>query len=297
MANKLNTNRVVYAQGGEKMSGIPLRNLENDPKHRYDYSSDFSYDYTTGHYSSRDPKTGKVLKGTGHPTRSKAYDEDKKAGYNWYRGYDGNVYSKTPWEAAYDPMLKSKEPLKRDELGVDINAYKQVGPVYRHLLSLGATPEQAAGITGVFLQESELDHNKVSPKKAKGIAQLLGNKKRMYDTWLRKNKLQDTWKNQTKWVWNDVNNGRDYWQEYYDALKKTVGKHGEFDAEMWESMSKSKYRDYSYKAFREKMNNLSAADLAELFTWTFERPSDKEAYIDNRRAYATQIYNKFNESK
>ena len=62
-------------------------------------------------------------------------------------------------------------------------------------------------------------------------------------------------------------------------------------------MSKSKYRNYSYKAFRKKMNDLNAADLAEVFTWTFERPSEKEAMIENRRDYATQIYNKFNESK
>lgn len=62
-------------------------------------------------------------------------------------------------------------------------------------------------------------------------------------------------------------------------------------------MSKSKYRNYSYEAFRNKMNNLNPADLAEVFTWTFERPSEKEATIENRRDYATQIYNKFNESK
>lgn len=62
-------------------------------------------------------------------------------------------------------------------------------------------------------------------------------------------------------------------------------------------MSKSKYRNYSYEAFRNKMNNLNPADLAEVFTWTFERPSEKEVMIENRRDYATQIYNKFNESK
>lgn len=66
---------------------------------------------------------------------------------------------------------------------------------------------------------------------------------------------------------------------------------------MWESVAKSKYRNYSYEAFRKKMNNLNPADLAEVFTWTFERPGEKEAMIENRRDYATQIYNKFNEGK
>lgn len=73
---------IVYAQDGRKMSGIPLANLENDYKHRYDYSSDFAYDKNTGHYSSRDPQTGKILKGVGHPTRRLAFNADQKAGYN-----------------------------------------------------------------------------------------------------------------------------------------------------------------------------------------------------------------------
>ena len=123
---------IVYAQDGRKMSGIPFANLENDYKERYDYSSDFAYDENTGHYGSRNRQTGKVLKGVGHPTRMLAFNSDQEAGYNWYRGYDGNVYSKTIYEAAYDPMLKSYEPMKQYELGrpANINNYKQVEPVY-----------------------------------------------------------------------------------------------------------------------------------------------------------------------
>lgn len=72
--------------------------------------------------------------------------------------------------------------MKTYELGrpANINNYKQVEPVYNHLLKLGATSEQAAGITGVFLQESELNHNSKSSAGATGIAQLLGAKKRQY---------------------------------------------------------------------------------------------------------------------
>jgi hypothetical protein len=35
-------------------------------------------------------------------------------------------------------------------------------------------------------------------------------------------------------------------------------------------------------------------DIAELFTWTFERPGEQEAHIDQRRNYAQSIYNAFN---
>ena len=73
---------IVYAQKGKKMSGIPYANLIDDPAEHYNYSVDGTYDPKTKHYSSRDPKTGLVLKGIGHPTRRSAYKEDQKLGYD-----------------------------------------------------------------------------------------------------------------------------------------------------------------------------------------------------------------------
>lgn len=96
---------IVYAQKGKKMSGIPYANLIDDPAEHYNYSVDGTYDPKTKHYSSRDPKTGLVLKGIGHPTRRLAYKEDQKLGYDWYEGYDGNTYSYDLFEAAGKPIF------------------------------------------------------------------------------------------------------------------------------------------------------------------------------------------------
>ena len=96
---------IVYARGGIKMSGIPYANLIDDPKERYNYSVDGTYDFETKHYVSRDPNTGLVLKGIGHPTRRLAFKEDQKMGYDWYEGYDGNTYSYNLFEAAGKPIF------------------------------------------------------------------------------------------------------------------------------------------------------------------------------------------------
>jgi hypothetical protein len=34
--------------------------------------------------------------------------------------------------------------------------------------------------------------------------------------------------------------------------------------------------------------------IAELMTWTFERPGKDEAHIDQRKMYANNVYNQFN---
>ena len=47
-----------------------------------------------GHWPSRDPKTGLILKGTNHPTFKLTKEAEKKAGYEIYKGKDGRYYSK-----------------------------------------------------------------------------------------------------------------------------------------------------------------------------------------------------------
>jgi len=49
---------------------------------------------STGHWSSREPKTGRLLKGRKHPTFNKTIEGEKKAGYKIYKGKDGFYYSK-----------------------------------------------------------------------------------------------------------------------------------------------------------------------------------------------------------
>jgi len=47
----------------------------------------------TGHWASRDPKSGLILKGRKHPTFHKTVDGEKKAGYEMYEK-GGRYYSR-----------------------------------------------------------------------------------------------------------------------------------------------------------------------------------------------------------
>ena len=48
----------------------------------------------TGHYSSRNPVTGQILKGKKHPTFHKTVAGEKAAGYEMYKGDDGKYFSR-----------------------------------------------------------------------------------------------------------------------------------------------------------------------------------------------------------
>jgi hypothetical protein len=48
----------------------------------------------TGHWPSRDPKTGLILKGSRHPTFSKTIKGEEKAGMEIYKGRGGRLYSR-----------------------------------------------------------------------------------------------------------------------------------------------------------------------------------------------------------
>jgi hypothetical protein len=47
-----------------------------------------------GHWPSRDPKSGLILKGRKHRTYAKTVAGEKKAGYEIYKGKDGRDYSR-----------------------------------------------------------------------------------------------------------------------------------------------------------------------------------------------------------
>lgn len=47
-----------------------------------------------GHWQSRDPKTGQILKGRSHPTFYKTVEGEKRAGYEIYRKENGKYYSR-----------------------------------------------------------------------------------------------------------------------------------------------------------------------------------------------------------
>ncbi len=76
----------------------------NTPRRQFDPEGT-GYDYEsakqagispddTGHWASRDPKTGLILKGRGHETFHKTIAGEKEAGYEMTKGKDGRYYSK-----------------------------------------------------------------------------------------------------------------------------------------------------------------------------------------------------------
>ena len=48
----------------------------------------------TGHLPSRDPKSGRILKGRKHPTFHKTVEGEKKAGFEIFKGPGGFLFSR-----------------------------------------------------------------------------------------------------------------------------------------------------------------------------------------------------------
>jgi hypothetical protein len=67
------------------------------------------------HMSSRDPKTGRILKSEDHETFSESVIEDEKLGYVTYKSNDGNIYSKKQYEI--DIAGDAKEIFRVDDTG------------------------------------------------------------------------------------------------------------------------------------------------------------------------------------
>ena len=60
-------------------------------------------------------------------------------------------------------------------------------------------------------------------------------------------------------------------------------------------MNNSKWGEYSYENYRETTPyEYDPGKISEIFTKTFERPSDFEANYEQRRKYAEDIYKRFN---
>jgi hypothetical protein len=89
-----------YARAERKI----LRAKEKSPEKGAKAEKKYGYDYdaaikaglspdSTGHWPSRDPSTGRILKGKKHPTFYKTKAGEKAAGYKIYKK-DGDMYSK-----------------------------------------------------------------------------------------------------------------------------------------------------------------------------------------------------------
>lgn len=230
---------------------------------------------------------------------------------NWYPGINDAPQHNSPFTKLYHLMQENNNTsswkermdntlntIKNSKQSNSVAGFNNAQNVYNHILKYeGSNPYIASGLTAVFMQESGLNHDAVNPKSgASGIAQLLGARRKEYLKWL--NGRPDTWENQLDWVWDKVNYGKDDWQEYYNELQRRVRAGiplSDTEASHWRSMEKSKYVNYSFQNYRDTIGTMTnPGDIAELFTWTFERPGEQEAHIDQRRNYAQSVYNTFN---
>lgn len=93
-----------YAKADKKI----LRAKEKSPEKGARVEKKYGYDYdaalnaglspdSTGHWPSRDPSTGRILKGKKHPTFYKTKAGEKAAGYKIYKK-DGELYSRPKGE-------------------------------------------------------------------------------------------------------------------------------------------------------------------------------------------------------
>ena len=71
----------------------------------------------TGHWPSRDPQTGLILKGSGHPTFNLTIEGERDAGYEIHKGEDGRYYSKPTAKAPIAPPPSTGKEIVRT--GVD----------------------------------------------------------------------------------------------------------------------------------------------------------------------------------
>lgn len=191
----------LYAKLGLKVpkyqySGV-LKDTYNDPSEYYDYSAG-EYDSTTQHWSSRDPRTGLLLKNPKHPTFYKSVLEDEKLGYELYQDIStGRYYTLNPEEYITSSkkltLRKVSDDERRELLGrthldtwrnrpdfnqvvlgfskdtLDNRKAPYVSTILKAAENQDINPEI---LDALFTQESKYDPNAESSAGAKGIGQL-----------------------------------------------------------------------------------------------------------------------------
>ena len=82
----------------QRRSGVGV--LKNDyfGKDKYDYSMSPEIPEDGGHWPSRDPYTGLLLKSKYHPTINKEYEESKRLGLKLYEDRNGRQYTFEEWQ-------------------------------------------------------------------------------------------------------------------------------------------------------------------------------------------------------
>ena len=193
---------------------------------------------------------------------------------------------------------------------IDQNLEKQI---WDHTFSKTGNATLAAAVLANLYQESRFNHNAISSKGARGVAQLLGDKWNKYQTHLKNNNLQDNWQNQISFVLDYLNNpDNDKWTQDYTRVRdvtqlpvKMVGSQrryvnstgGWYPADEFDEEFKKfnpKWANYSYASYANTdWNSKTPEEAAEIFANTFERPSDSEANMDVRQGAARYFYDKY----
>lgn len=116
LLNNIASNKATIETDGRKLAayGGPLKDEYDNPNQYYDYITAEEigdmYDPETKHWSSRDPRTGMILKNPKHPTFGMAIREDMASGYSPYIDLStGRYFTLSPEEYAtspYKPTLR-----------------------------------------------------------------------------------------------------------------------------------------------------------------------------------------------
>lgn len=82
----------------DAIAQVNMKSESFDPEGSgYDYETAQKYGMkpdATGHWSSREPDTGQILKGRKHETFHLTEKGEEEAGYEIYKGKNGKYYSK-----------------------------------------------------------------------------------------------------------------------------------------------------------------------------------------------------------
>ena len=124
-----------YERQRKKISKAIGTPKEKAVRKKYDYDIEYANKIgfkpdETGHRQSRDPQTGRILKGEKHPTFYKTKKIDKALGYKHKRDDEGNIYS---YPKKGEQGLKVSK-IKKYKTKSGKNIYKRSGSLFNGTL-------------------------------------------------------------------------------------------------------------------------------------------------------------------